>query len=553
MSERSDHGPSDPAPSAKDNTSHGAPGERGASPSDRPTLFRSISDQSQPASSPDPRRSENTGRSFELPPLPPPSNIASGSFSTPVTRVGGVSSILNPVQAEEPQAGRRRKASYLESPASSTQSLPPIVRPPQSPAGQHAIPGDRAPRRILTPRSPSLHRAASVGQLNPSTGTINAQTNPFPSSFRGRTYTVEPGTSGAPPLPTPPAVTRPSYGFPAPTPTTAVTRRASIGNGPPAAPSASASPTTSYSSYSQGYTSPAAQYEPSMMTSAPSGFAPGDHGPLSSNTREHQRQLGIPISSSGGQSVYQMLTLETTSGTVQLPVDVQAASRVADEKRRRNAGASARFRQRRKEKEKEAATSISRLEQQVKELAEESAFYRNERDNLSHILRHMPGGERHFPRPPSPRHRRTSGGALSGGPEGIGYQTGHEHISRSPEQGRNVRRRTSTYSLPPPPQQPPPSMPPPPSITAQQGFAPPPAHHAPPSVMQPASGPLPSPHGRGPLPPAPGPASTHVQSLQQHPHGPPAVLQTLPQPGPYNPYAPDRRSSGPQSQQRDGQ
>ena len=91
--------------------------------------------------------------------------------------------------------------------------------------------------------------------------------------------------------------------------------------------------------------------------------------------------MGIPISSSGGQNVYQMMTLETTSGTVQVPVDVQAASRVADEKRRRNAGASARFRQRRKEKEKEAGSTISRLEQQVKELGEDADFYRRERDS----------------------------------------------------------------------------------------------------------------------------------------------------------------------------
>jgi len=98
-----------------------------------------------------------------------------------------------------------------------------------------------------------------------------------------------------------------------------------------------------------------------------------------------------------------MMTLETTSGTVQLPVDVQAASRVADEKRRRNAGASARFRQRRKEKEREASVTIGRLEQQVKELIEDAEFYKRERDYLAGVLLSLPHGECNFPRPVSPR------------------------------------------------------------------------------------------------------------------------------------------------------
>ena len=133
---------------------------------------------------------------------------------------------------------------------------------------------------------------------------------------------------------------------------------------------------------------PGAQYAPTLHAAVPT----------SQSTTRDLTMAGIPISSSGGQNVYQMMTLETTSGPVQLPVDVQAASRVADEKKKRNAGASARFRQRRKEKEKEASTTIAKLEQQVRELSEEAAFYRRERDIFKKVLSTIPGCERHLQR-----------------------------------------------------------------------------------------------------------------------------------------------------------
>ena len=532
-----------------------------------------------------PQQSQNVGRSFELPPLRQLPRTESGSFPSSSTRMTGVSSILNPPQADESQLNRRRKASQLESPASSIQSLPPIATslqgpqaalslPPLSPA-QLAGPNERPPRRILTPRSPSLHRAASLGQLNPSAGTISAQQTPFPASPRGRPYAVEPGTLGAPPLPTPPAGVRHTYGFPAPTPSSEAARRASAGAARARALSSSASPSTSYSSYSQaGQTSPTAQYV--SMSNAPhltpyitSGDGsvsgpPNAGAPLNTTGVERQRPMGIPISSSGGQNVYQMMTLETTSGTVQLPVDVQAASRVADEKRRRNAGASARFRQRRKEKEKEASSTISRLEQQVKELGEDADFYRRERDFLAGILVHVPGGERHFPRPTSPRHRRSSTVSLAGlgGGESSSYMPTQEHMPRSPDESRNVRRRrTSTFSLPPPPPLPPPPQQqqaplPSPGIAMQpsygsQGYSTPLASQATPGQQPPLTGPLPSPLLRGPLP-TPSQFS-HGQPQQQQPtSGPPPLLQALPQTGPWNPYASERRPSGPPNPPRDG-
>ena len=520
-------------------------------------------------------QTRSAGR-FELPPLNRAPSSSIDTFSGPTPRLAGVPSILNPSQPEEPSQNRRRKASDLESQSSSVPSLPPIATATQSsrpastftghsPAVHYATPTERAPRRILTPRSPSLHRAASLGQLNQSSGTISAQIHLFPTSPYSRTYTIEPGTSGAPPLPTPPAINRTGYGYTAPTSTEAA-RRASGGTSRARGLSPSASPSTSYSSYSQlDQTSPAAQYVatslPAMPTSQSTARDPAMGGPLptiaasSHFGMERQRPAGIPISSSGGQSVYQMMTLETTSGTVQLPVDVQAASRVADEKRRRNAGASARFRQRRKEKEREASTTISKLEQQVKELGEDADFYRRERDIFQGILSTIPGCERHLQRPPSPRLRRSSILSLPGssGTSVGGPPPTQEQIQRSPE-GRNVRRRTSTFSLPPPPPQ-------------HQFPAPPPAFH--PSLGPPAYGtplaPQPAPmpqHGRlEHLPPtigrgqmtqpqqmSPGNPQPHPQApMQQHYlSGPPQVLQPTPQTGPWNhPYSSERRPSGP--------
>ncbi|KAK4507336.1 hypothetical protein PRZ48_001071 [Zasmidium cellare] len=253
---------------------------------------------------------------------------------------------------------------------------------------------------------------------------------------------------------------------------------------------------------------------------------PGAGSAPTSVRPDRQRPMGVPISSSGGQNVYQMMTLETTSGTVQLPVDVQAASRVADEKRRRNAGASARFRQRRKEKEKEASSTIGRLEQQVKDLSEDVDFYKR-------VVLQVPGGDRHFPRPQSPRHRRRSSSLA--GPSSAAYVPIHEQGGRSPDDGRNLRRRTSTLSLPPPPQ--PQGLPGPPPAFQPSGYAPPtygqplaPQPPPPPPTAQPGPGPLPSPLGhRGTLPAPPGP--------------PPQLMQAQPQTGPWNPYA-DRRPGG---------
>lgn len=505
------------------------------------------------------RQSQHAGRTFELPPLSQLPTSTGGSFSPSATRIGGVSSILNPLHAEDVQEPRRRKASQLDSPHSFGQVLPSIgtglygpqpssALPAPSPVPQYVAPSERAPRRILTPRSPSLHRAASLGQLNPNAGTISAQRTPFPTSPRARTYTVEPGTAGAPPLPNTIPGDRIQYGVPAPSPSSEAARRANMVGPRARGYSSSASPSTSYSSYSQaGQTSPGAQYVPTSMPTLSAPYTASGDGSTGAPTNtpgpERQRPMGIPISSSGGQNVYQMMTIETTSGAVSLPVDVQAASRVADEKRRRNAGASARFRQRRKEKEREASTTISRLEQQVKELGEDADFYRRERDFLAGILAHVPGGERHLSRPTSPRHRRSSVviGAGPGVSGNMGYAPTQEPAPRSPGEGRNVRRRTSTFSLPPPGPQ---------SQLPSSGYLTPQSYgqlapQPPPALQQ-------TPSGAFPSPATPMLAGQGGQHQQHPPLGPPTVLQTLPQPGPINPYASERRPPGPPGQSRDG-
>ncbi|KAF2717620.1 hypothetical protein K431DRAFT_205496, partial [Polychaeton citri CBS 116435] len=265
----------------------------------------------------------------------------------------------------------------------------------------------------------------------------------------------------------------------------------------------SASPTTSYSSYSQ--TSPPSRHPLSYPTSSagyPSNADPRSYEPTSagyhgySSGAERLRPASIPITSSSGPNSYQLMTYETSSGAIQLPVDMHAASRAADEKRRRNAGASARFRQRRKEKEKEASTTISRLEQQIKDIGEEAEYYKRERDYLAGVVLQVPGGERHFPRPPSPASRRAGGSASSGrgavaGPSN--YRTAHrqqqpqqqeDDRARSPDEDGNSRARrrtTSAMSLPPPP---PPQPAPSTQMPVQQQGGPS-IQHGPPYVPQP--------------------------------------------------------------------
>lgn len=105
-----------------------------------------------------------------------------------------------------------------------------------------------------------------------------------------------------------------------------------------------------------------------------------------------------------------VLPISTSKGFFDVPVNVYDGSKVADEKRARNAGASARFRKCRKEREMEANTSIEKLrsrtvelEVKLQEVGEERDFYRADRDRLRDMILKNPGLRHHAtygPKPP---------------------------------------------------------------------------------------------------------------------------------------------------------
>ncbi|KAK8173868.1 hypothetical protein IWX90DRAFT_413260 [Phyllosticta citrichinensis] len=500
-----------------------------------------------------------------LPPILPPSEPTPPHSEGRTPRSLGVHSILNPSQESGgAPRGHTRSASQMESPSPVERAAATSTDYFSQQGSQGGTDSRRTPsaaaavshqRRILSPRSP-LYRSQSLGMIRPPTGTINAQATPFLSPG-AQEYRSDAPMSSQPPLPTPPAVQRMGFNFPPPSAISTPpipqshSRRTSAGiSQPQQPPSATASPGGMHPQGGQG--SPFGEIGRPSHVPFPS--APSSAQARSPSTQDSERSYGIPVASTG-QSNYQLLTLETNQGHVQIPVDVQAASKVADEKRKRNAGASARFRARRKEKEKEASTTIARLEQQVRDANEDVEFNRRERDYLAQLLYQAPGGERHFPRPPSPRSRRMSmqtQGSTGGGSSGHGStsagstpsmaystyppteQRGDQRVA---EPERNVRRRTSSYlpaphAAPGPPAQPhmgypqasfaplaapqvapqshPSSRPLPPGAVPQQlqHAAPSQALYPPPQApgrVERSWPPQPHPGPRGPPPPPPGP------------------------------------------------
>jgi hypothetical protein len=394
----------------------------------------------------------------------------SSSPSTPLGRHGHSSfqSILNPeADMMEQQRDRRRSASQMETPSPidtpNSQSLPSISRPPSVDSTQEDFQPSRAfppPSRPMasmgrhprSPKPPRLARTQSLNLLNPPTGTIDAHQSPF---LTASTRPSDPMLSHQQSLPTPPAGGRISY-FPpvsAHGPQAMVrteVRRPSVGF----PQSGSASPIAQYSPYSQPASVASSQYD----TSSTQGHYMNRHPSVqmhesrsSAGPMEGERNM-IPMAPSG-QSSIQLMTIKSQQGhNVQIPVDVQAASKVADEKRRRNAGASARFRARRKEKEREASMSISRLEQQLQNAEQDARFYREERDRYRELyLQQRPD----IPGKQSPRLSRPAlppsiPASSTRGNSEDSYADYEEEVR---EEERNVRRRTSNYhpvSGPPP-------------------------------------------------------------------------------------------------------
>jgi hypothetical protein len=445
--------------------------------------------QSYPPMQPPYRSSPRQGPAHSAVSLPPLRQLSNTPPTPSDRRHGnpfGVHAMLNP-QAElaEQQRNRRRSASQMESPSpvetQHSNSLPSISRPPsvdstqeeQQPPRMFQPPGRPSVRHLLSPKTQKLHRTQSLGMLNPPTGTIDAHQSPF------LTANTRPSESLAlqPALPTPPTGGRPAY-FPLVHPT-APTPPPNMGRPDIRRPSVSfpqsgsASPMAQYSPYSQPASIASSQYDtPSTQ---------GHYGPATTQAHMHDARHGtipmeternsmIPMAPSS-QSSIQFMTIKSQHGQVQIPVDVQAASKVADEKRRRNAGASARFRARRKEKEREASISISRLEQQLRDALEDADYYRCERDYFKSIVFQQPHSERHYARPPSPRLRRHSvapslAPSSTTGPGSDGSYGDYEEEDR--QEDRNVRRRTSNYHpvSGPPPNDPVASGPDPQSYTA---------------------------------------------------------------------------------------
>jgi hypothetical protein len=282
--------------------------------------------------------------------------------------------------------------------------------------------------------------------FNPPTGTIDAHQSPF---LNASTRPSDPALSHQS-LPTPPAGTRASYFPPV----------SNAGSAPPQnmirpephrlsvglPQSGSASPIAQYSPYSQAASVASSQFD---SPGTPGHYAmrhPSLHmheTRLSAGPMDNERNM-IPMAPSG-QSSIQLMTIKDQQGhNVQIPVDVQAASKVADEKRRRNAGASARFRARRKEKEREASMSISQLEQQLRDAIEDAEFYRVERDYFKAIVFQHPQSDRLHIRATSPRLRRPSL-PPSHAPSSTraGSEDSFADYEEIREEGRDVRRRTS--------------------------------------------------------------------------------------------------------------
>jgi hypothetical protein len=212
-------------------------------------------------------------------------------------------------------------------------------------------------------------------------------------------------------------------------------------------------------------------------------------GPLSSIppvSLDAEGPHAIPVVSTG-QSTYEYFTIPSARGFVSLPVEVHVASRQADEKRKRNAGASARFRQRRKEKEREANSTIDRLKEELRAVAEDCEYYKSERDRLMDALKESPGWERHMRRSPSPRLKRralsahtistseiTSGAASPTSPLPPNIEM---HSQPGHESERNTRRRIDSESYHPSGAQSQEQLPKPPYPSPFPPFSPPSGPH----------------------------------------------------------------------------
>lgn len=376
---------------------------------------------------------ERTSGHFQQSPIPT-------STTTPV-RPFGVQSILNPP---------------TDAPSSNWDGTPPLpAQPLLSPRSRKrndpAVPSHEfvsnpiPPRRMLTPKSPTL-RAASLGLtvLPPIQSISGIAPQSYPSASEGRVYTAEPGVAGVPPLPPITSAQRPypaiqtherqQYVSQGPASTIAVTEATSA-----------VDPRESHVSRTT-YTGPDHQSPTYRQSTAPPSAAPANTGHYASQTAqtafrsEPTNRAGRDGYRAGGSS-YQM-TFDTDQGPMVVPVelDLLQASKVADEKRKRNAGASARFRARRKEKEKEASHQISSLKHDIDELRAQRDFYREERNIIRDFAARHVGA---IPLPVRPTSPVSYHGAEEGDDSG-----GEGEMFRSESGPPSQKRRTEEYQAP---------------------------------------------------------------------------------------------------------
>ncbi|MCJ1341747.1 hypothetical protein MMC09_007044 [Bachmanniomyces sp. S44760] len=376
----------------------------------------------------------------------PESESASVSSEQKQLRLLPMQNILNPTGAIDRQSNQR--SSSDESPSNSTprfspgasqyghetSRLPPIVS---------QVPEHTYDRKSSVPGRPSILAPIS-GTIGLPAATIDARASPFLPPG-GQSYSQG---SGGPPHAEGTAGSASSAlanNLPAPNATHALERGfVATVNAPPS--SRRGSPSNSYSSFSQ--MSPSMHY--AMAQQQGGQYYQNDGMSLGRGSTSQQRSLGSegsysPTPSSMSQGAYQLMTLDTDQGPIQVPVDVQAASKMADEKRKRNAGASARFRERRKQKEREASQTIAKLEHQNRETIEEKEYYRQERDYFRGLVYGSSVQSQVGPRPPSPRTRKVPQGGVTNGAMVDAQWDGPE--ARDPD-GRNTRRKTSAYPAP---------------------------------------------------------------------------------------------------------
>ena len=385
------------------------------------------------------------------------SNDAEQGLSRPIR----MHNILNPAGATEDKINQR-SVIQLESPQTSvsSNSWRPSERSTQSQSPSsisthsinmpisriHPLSSNQLNRQSATPGS-SMNHYGALG----TNGTIDAKESPFLS---GRSHYI-PSASSSSSFPAvsadykPSVAIRPSFGS-IPQNATPPDRQGGIVV-PPAPSSQGDSPNTSYSSYSQmSRASPSSSQSYNISTVQTSSSA--HYGSLATTrgTASERQPITLgselsygPVTSAGGHSTYQLMAFDTDQGPIQVPVDVQAASKMADEKRKRNAGASQRFRQRRKDKERESSTTISKLENQIREIGEEKEYYRLERDYFRGLVYSSSAQAQVVPRLPSPRLRKFSQAGNIGTMVESQWQQPEE---RGGQAGRNTRRRISAYA-----------------------------------------------------------------------------------------------------------